>query len=373
VDPVKIPGFWARQNGPRASWARSTATRERRAAQVRLGGTLAASFAVHMGVLLYFGMQMTDAYVLPEPPPPPDLPPVEAILMPPPDPPPPQLRRIEPQPEPEPEPEPEPQPRPQPPVPAPPTPAPAPRPPAPVPPRPAPPVPTPAPPRPTPPTPAPAPRPTPAPPAPAPPAPPTPAPPNPAPAPPAPPRVAPPRPAPPVPLKKEEDEDRPVARATPSVQPRQVAPGAPLPTDVAPLNMAPVPRPAAPAVASGGTNRPPPPGGANGDFTVKPMGLAPGGLRAALRGSTVGCDNAKAVALNKTENTACVERVGERGAKAPLLAVGTELNRAKQRDMQSQADLANRMRDWKAAQVPTGAAKTVAETLGQAKPALNGR
>jgi len=176
--------------------------------------------------------------------------------------------------------------------------------------------------------------------------------------------------APITPVRDEDkDKDKPIARATLNAQPRQVAPNAPLPSDVAPLNMAPVPRPAVAAAPppAGGANRPPV-GGANGDFTVRPQGLAPGALRGALRGSTVGCDNRNAVALNKTERTVCDERVGVRGANAPLLPVGTELNRDKQRDLGSQADLANRLREWKGSGVPVGTAATVAGTLGRERP-----
>jgi hypothetical protein len=127
--------------------------------------------------------------------------------------------------------------------------------------------------------------------------------------------------------------------------------------------MAPVPRAAAPAT----TGRPPI-GGANGDFTVRPQGLADGALRGALRGSTVGCDNRTAVALNKGERTNCDERVGVRGANAPIIPVGTELSKARRRELDTQADLNNRMRDWKASQMPTGTAATVAGTLGQERP-----
>jgi len=122
----------------------------------------------------------------------------------------------------------------------------------------------------------------------------------------------------------------------------------------------------APSPPPGGAR--PPIGGADGNFTVRPQGLADGALRGALRGSTVGCDNRQAVALNKTERTVCDERVGERGANAPFIPVGTELSRARRRELDSQADLANRMRDWKASQMPTGTAATVPGILGQERP-----
>jgi hypothetical protein len=153
----------------------------------------------------------------------------------------------------------------------------------------------------------------------------------------------------------EEDEDRPIARtAPPNAAPRQVAPSAP-PSTVAPLPMAPVPRPANPAggPAPGG-NRPPPPGGANGDFTVRPSGQVGGGLRGALR-ATVGCDNRNAVALNKGERNTCDEKAGERGANAPVMAVGTELSREKRGRMQTQAEINEAMRTYRTAPPSAGA------------------
>lgn len=127
--------------------------------------------------------------------------------------------------------------------------------------------------------------------------------------------------------------------------------------------MAPVPSPAAPTTAGR-----PPIGGANGDFTVRPQGQVSGSLRGALRASTVGCDNRAAVALNKGERTNCDERVGERGANAPFIPVGTELSKARRRELDSQADLNNRMRDWKASGMPTGTAATVPGILGAERP-----
>lgn len=322
-------------------------TPQQRARSLRWGGVASVSLAVHMAVLFYFGSQLTDAYRLPEPPPEVVEPvePIEAILVPPPEPviePTPELAPIEPVPAPQPTPTPTP------------TPLPAPTPPV-VTPTP------PTPPRPTPPTPAP---PRPAPPLPFQAAPSTPAAVtatnrpvvrvNPVTAPtlpdPAPPAVAPPapRPAPPAPApkKEEEDEDQPIARtAPPSVAPRQVAPSAP-PSTVAPLPMAPVPRAAAPPGAAGGANRPPPPGGANGDFTVRPSGQIGGGLRGALR-ATVGCDNRNAVALNKGERNTCDESVGVRGANAPTIAVGTELDRDKFDRMRKQVETNEAMRTYR--------------------------
>jgi hypothetical protein len=179
---------------------------------------------------------------------------------------------------------------------------------------------------------------------------------------PAPPAVAPPapQPAPPAPTRKkeeDEDEDKPIARtAPPAAAPRQVAPSA-APSTVAPLQMAPVPRPAspsgAPPGAAGGANRPPPPGGANGDFTVRPSGQVGGGLRGALR-QTVGCENRNAVALNKGERNTCDERAGERGANAPVMAVGTELSREKRGRMQTQAEINEAMRTYKAGAATSG-------------------
>jgi len=128
---------------------------------------------------------------------------------------------------------------------------------------------------------------------------------------------------------------------------------------VAPLNMAPTPPPAGAR---------PPIGGANGDFTVRPQGLADGALRGALRGSTVGCDNRQAVALNKGERNNCDERVGVRGANAPFIPVGTELSKARRRELDSQADLNKRMREWKSSGMPTGTAATVSGILGQERP-----
>lgn len=331
-------------------------TLKQRRARARMAGVASLSLAVHMATLLYFGSQLTDAYRLPEPPEEivPPVEPVEAILIPPPpeaeQPPEPELRRIDPQPAPLPVP-----------VTA--------QPPAPVPPVT---LPTPPPPRPAPPTPAP---PTPAPmapilPNPAPPAPinstvrplpsnlapmarpvlPLDAPPEPAP----PAAAAPaPRPTPPAPPKKKEDEDdQPIGRAAPlTAAPRQAAPNA-APLTVAPLPMAPVPRsaaaPGAPG-AGGGANRPAGPRGADGDFRVRPSGVVEGGLRGALRGSTVGCDHRTGVALNKDERIVCDERVGVRGANAAPMAVGTELSRDKQGRMQNQADVNEQMRTYKGA------------------------
>ena len=316
-----------------------------RARRLRWSGVASASLAVHMAVLVYFGSQLTDAYRLPEPPPEVIEPvePMEAILVPPPEPPeplPPELRRLEPVPQPTPQPTP---------TQAPPAPVPTP-------------TPTPAPPRPTPPTPTP-PRPTPPTPLQGPPAPvtaanrpvvrvnPTVTPTLPDPAPPA---VAPPapRPAPPAPTREEDEdeEDRPIARTTPNEAPRQVAPSAP-PSTVSPLPMAPVPRAAAPA---GGAGRPPPPGGANGDFTVRSSGVVgSGGLRGVLR-STVGCDNRNAVALNKGERNTCDELAGERGARAAPIAVGTELSREKRGRMQTQAEINEAMRTYRTAPASAG-------------------
>ena len=321
-----------------------------RARRLQWGGVASLSLAVHMAVLFYFGSQLTDAYRLPEPPPEIVEPvePVEAILVPPPEP------VVEPEPAPEqPSVEPQPQPAPTPtPVPTPPAPTPTPTPtPSPAPPRPAPPAP--APPRQTPPLPfqtapstpsavtanrpqlrvsptvAPT-LPDPAPPVVAPPA----------------PRPAPPAPAP---KKEDEDEDKPIARtAPPTAAPRQVAPNA-APLTVAPLQMAPTPRAASPAGAlpgAGASNRPPPPGGANGDFTVRPSGQVGGGLRGALR-QTVGCDNRNAVALNKGERNDCDESVGVRGANAPGIAVGTELDRDKFDRMRKQVETNDAARAYK--------------------------
>jgi hypothetical protein len=324
-----------------------------RARRLQWGGVASLSLAVHMAVLFYFGSQLTDAYRLPEPPPEIVEPvePVEAILVPPPEPvvepePVPELRSVTPEPQPAPTP-----------VPTPPTPTPSPAPtptPSPAPPRPVPAPPTPAPPRPAPPLPFQA-------------APQTPsavsanrpvvrvnpvaAPTLPDPTPPAPPAAAPPapRPAPPAPKKEEEDEDRPIARnAPPTASPRQVAPNA-APLTVAPLQMAPTPRAASPAGAlpgAGASNRPPPPGGANGDFTVRPSGQVGGGLRGALR-QTVGCDNRNAVALNKGERNTCDESVGVRGANAPGIAVGTELDRDKFDRMRKQVETNDAARAYK--------------------------
>ncbi len=324
-------------------------TLKQRRARARMAGVASLSLAVHMAVLLYFGSQLTDAYRLPEPPEEiiPPVEPVEAILIPPPpetEPPPqPVLRRIDPAPSPQPPPVTVPPPRPAPPVPAPPVPQPAPA------------APTPAPPAPAPPNPAPM------------------APIQPNPAPPAPinstvrplpsnltpmarpmplseasPDPAPPSPAPP--KKKEDEDDKPIGRtAPPNVAPRQAAPNA-APLTVAPLPMAPVPRSAAaPGAPSGGGARPAGPGGANGDFRVRPSGVIEGGLRGALRGSTVGCDHRVGVALNRDERTVCDERVGERGAKAPEIAVGTELSRDKRGRMQTQTELNEAMRAYRGA------------------------
>ena len=140
--------------------------------------------------------------------------------------------------------------------------------------------------------------------------------------------------------------------------------------DVAPLDIVPVASPPVSARAAGGTNASPPLAGANGDFIVKPMPLVPGSLRSALRGSTVGCDNRNAVALNKAERSVCDDRIGVRGANAPYIPVGTELGRDDRRDFDTQADLARRLREWKAAQAPpgTGASETGINGLGPAKP-----
>lgn len=339
-----------------------------RAQRLRLGGVASLSLAVHMAVLFYFGSQLSDAYRLPEPPPEfvEPVEPMEAILVPPPEPviepePTPDLRRIEPAPQPAPAPVPTPQ------TPTPtPTPAPTPPRPAPTPPTPVPPAPTPlpfqaAPSAPTPVTAASRPQvrvnpvvaptlPDPAPPAPS--------------------------PAPPTPAPKpdEEDEDRPIARtAPPGVAPRQVAPSAP-PSTVAPLPMAPVPRAAAPAGAlpgAGAANRPPPPGGANGDFTVRPSGQVGGGLRGALR-QTVGCDNRNAVALNKGERNTCDESMGVRGADAPARAVGMELERAKADRLRKQVETNEAMRTYKGG-TGVGGATPQANTAPRIRDLIGGR
>ena len=373
VDFIDTLDNWL-ENGWRA--LRRPWTRQERARRTRLAGVASVSLAVHLAVLAYFGSQLTNAYKLPLPPEEivPPVEPVEAILIPPPvERPEPELRRIEPTP----------QPIPPAPTPIPPTPIPTPPLPTSVPPRPTPAPPTPAPPTPTPPRPAP-PSPIQAPPTP--PAPVTSAvrplpsnlaplarpvlPPD-VPPDPAPPAVAPPAPrpapTPPAPAKKkeEDEDDTPIGRTAPAaVAPRQAAPNAG-PLTVAPLPMAPAPRSAAPAGApSSGANRPPGPAGANGDFRVRPGGVVEGGLRGALRGSTVGCDHRNGVALNKDERTVCDERVGERGANAKPLAVGTELNRDKLGRMRSQAEINEAMRTYKGSNVPTGTAPTAAGTLG---------
>jgi hypothetical protein len=79
---------------------------------------------------------------------------------------------------------------------------------------------------------------------------------------------------------------------------------------------------------------------------VRPSGQVGGGLRGALR-QTVGCENRKAVALNKGERDTCDERAGERGANAPVMPVGTELSRDKRGRMQTQAEINEAMRTYK--------------------------
>jgi hypothetical protein len=158
-----------------------------------------------------------------------------------------------------------------------------------------------------------------------------------------------------------------------AAQPGLAAPN-PATLTVAPLNMAPVLRPPAPPPT--GVAARPAPGGANGDFTVKPSGLVEGGLRAALRASTVGCENRNTVALNGTEREKCDERVGARGANAPVIAVGTELNHDKRGSLQSQADLVEAMRMYKQSAPPAGTASTtgqIGEVLGAPKPRLGDR
>ena len=177
-----------------------------------------------------------------------------------------------------------------------------------------------------------------------------------------------PQPAQASPQKKKEDEDKALA-----AQPRLAAPN-PTPLTVAPLNMAPVLRP--PALPPTGVAARPAPGGANDDFTVKPSGQVEGGLRGALRASTVGCENRNTVALNGTEREKCDERVGARGTNAPVIAVGTELNRDKRGSLQSQADLVEAMRKYKQAAPPAGNASTtgqIGELLGAPKPRLGDR
>lgn len=182
------------------------------------------------------------------------------------------------------------------------------------------------------------------------------------------PAPTPPIPAQAAPQKKKKDEDKALA-----AQPRLAAPN-PTPLTVAPLNMAPVLRP--PALPPTGVAARPAPGGANDDFTVKPSGQVEGGLRGALRASTVGCENRNTVALNGTEREKCDERVGARGTNAPVIAVGTELNRDKRGGLQSQADLVEAMRKYKQAAPPAGNASTtgqIGELLGAPKPRLGDR
>ena len=142
---------------------------------------------------------------------------------------------------------------------------------------------------------------------------------------------------------------RPDAPAAPrpqasAVRPRTVT--TPAPSAVLPLPMAPVPAPAAPAPA------PTDGAGPGGTVPGPGAGLPGGDLRQALRGSTVGCANRRAVGLNRREVDRCDERLGGGATQAPWIAAPMEA--AKRSGFDAEARRKEIIRKRKAAPPPVG-------------------
>lgn len=116
-----------------------------------------------------------------------------------------------------------------------------------------------------------------------------------------------------------ESPDR--AAAASPVQPR--APRRVAPSWIQPLGVAPVPGPPAPANRATGVHPAPLPEGPRGD------------LRTALRGSSAGCANARAVGLNRREQEHCDETFGAKVRNAPVY--DAPMDAAKRRDFDTQA------------------------------------
>ena len=111
------------------------------------------------------------------------------------------------------------------------------------------------------------------------------------------------------------------AAAASPLQPR--APRRVAPSSVTPLGVAPVPAPGPTAARPTGVHPAPLPEGPRGD------------LRAALRGSSVGCANARAVGLNRREQEHCDERLGNIPPGAPVY--DAPMDPAKRRALDQQA------------------------------------
>lgn len=139
------------------------------------------------------------------------------------------------------------------------------------------------------------------------------------------------------------------ASATPQaspVRPRAVA--LPTPAAVLPLPLAPVPAPLAPSPA-------PKAGAGSGGAVGGPGAGQPGGdLRGALRGSTVGCANRRAVGLNRREVDGCDETLGGGAKDAPW--IGSPMDARKRAGFDARAAAKARDRAWREAPVPQGIA-----------------
>lgn len=129
-----------------------------------------------------------------------------------------------------------------------------------------------------------------------------------------------------------------------AVRPRAVT--APAPSAVPPLPMAPVPTPVtpAPAVKTGA--------GSGGTVAGPGTSLPGGDLRGALRGSTVGCANRRAVGLNQREVDRCEERLGAGATDAPWIAA--PMDAAKRSAFDAEARRKEIIRQRKAAPPPVG-------------------
>lgn len=129
-----------------------------------------------------------------------------------------------------------------------------------------------------------------------------------------------------------------------AVRPRAVT--APAPSAVPPLPMAPVPAPVTPAPAAKTG------AGSGGTLPGPGTGLPGGDLRGALRGSTVGCANRRAVGLNRREVDRCEERLGAGATDAPWIAA--PMDAAKRSAFDAEARRKEIIRQRKAAPPPVG-------------------
>jgi len=156
---------------------------------------------------------------------------------------------------------------------------------------------------------------------------------------------------PPPPLRQQ----APDARRAPAPRPSPVRPREtprPIVRPTLSLPMAPIPK-ADPAPAPDTGARPV--GGAGGAGRDQPGG----DLRGALRSSTVGCANGRAVGLNRRETEACDERFGAAAKDAPF--IDAPIGRDKRAGYDARAARLRRDREWREGNVPVG---TVGDGLG---------